>query len=84
MFLLYGSHFLSLCKFVSQHVTDLPLSDWLSSMVLPPVVLAGLSVLPSVALFGIVAVIVASVVPSMVLDRTALFFAVNSDKIYLS
>ena len=65
-------------------MTDLPLSDWLSSMVLPPVVLAGLTVLPSVALFGIVAVIVASVVPSMVLDSTALFFAVNSDKIYLS
>ena len=67
-------------------MTDLPLSDWLSSVVLPPVVLAVLRVLPSVALFGIEAVLVASVVvfvPAMVLGGISLFFAANSDKIDL-
>ena len=74
---------LSLCQFVSQHVTDLLLCDWLS--VLPPVVLEGPTVLPSVALFGIAAVLVASVaviVLPTVLGVTALVFASNSDKIY--
>ena len=73
----------SLCQFVSQHVTDLLLSDWLS--VLPPVVLVGPRVLPSVALFGIAAVLVVSVaviVPPTVLGVTALVFASHSDKIY--
>ena len=63
--------------------TDLLLSDWLSSMVLPPVVLAGPRVLPSVALFGIAAVLVVSfavIVPPMVLGGTV--FASNYDKIY--
>ena len=72
---------LSLCQFVSQHVTDLLLCDWLS--VLPPVVLEEPRVLPSVALFGIVAVLVASVaviVLPTVLGGTV--FASNYDKIY--
>ena len=72
---------LRLCQFVSQHVTDLLLCDWLS--VLPPVVLAGPRVLPSVALFGIMAVLVVSfavIVPPMVLGGTV--FASNYDKIY--